>query len=158
MNNNGSSFILYDDNESIFHLLNKDEIGDLMLAIFEYRKTGTEPNFENNRALNMAFYQIKIQLDNNKRKYDEKCKKNKEAITKRWQDKNTSDSTDVYERIQTYQDVSIDDVIKYCKEKQYNIDVNTFYSTFEKQNFKMYGKDITEWKKIVDQYSKIQRI
>ena len=116
MNNKGSSFILYDDNETIFHLLKKDEIGDLMLAIFEYRKTGTEPNFENNRVLNMAFYQLKIQLDNNKRKYDEKCQKNKEAINKRWQNKNINDNTDVYECIQTYQDVSVDDVKKYCEE------------------------------------------
>ena len=154
MNNKGSSFIMYDDNYNIFKRLTKDEIGDLMLAIFEYRQTATEPDFENNRVLQITFEQIKISLDNNKRKYDEKCKKNKEAINKRWHDNNTNE----YERIQTYEDVSIDDVINYCKEKQYNIDVNTFYSTFEKQNFKMYGKDIKEWKTIVDQYNKMQII
>lgn len=86
------SFILYLDQQEIFEMLTDEQAGQLIKNIFLYERTGQMPKMD--KMLNLAFVPIMQILDKNRRKYDEKCKKNKENIEKRWNKNNTV----VYER------------------------------------------------------------
>ena len=86
------SFILYLDHQEIFEMLTDEQAGQLIKSIFLYERTGTMPKMD--KMLNLAFVPIMQILDKNRRRYDEKCKKNKENIKKRWNKNNTN----VYER------------------------------------------------------------
>ena len=71
-----------------FNLLTDEELGKLMRGILEYEINGTIPDFEG--MLKMAFSFIKTDLDNNNKKYVERCKKMKENADKRWQNENAN--------------------------------------------------------------------
>lgn len=81
------SFILYLDQQEIFEMLTDEQAGQLIKNIFLYERTGQMPKMD--KMLNLAFVPIMQILDKNRRKYDEKCKKNKENIEKRWNKNNT---------------------------------------------------------------------
>ena len=89
------SFILYLEQQEIFEMLTDEQAGQLIKNIFAYERTGDMPQMD--KMLNLAFIPIMQALDKNRYKYEEKCKKNKENIEKRWNKKNTS----VYERKKT---------------------------------------------------------
>ena len=71
-----NSFLIYLDYEEQFNLLTDEQVGQLMRAIIKYEKTGEMPKL--NGMLKMAFSFIKTQLDRDREKYKERCKKNKE--------------------------------------------------------------------------------
>lgn len=81
------SFILYLDQQEIFEMLTDEQAGQLIKNIFLYERTGQMPKMD--KMLTLAFVPIMQILDKNRRKYDDKCKKNKENIEKRWNKKNT---------------------------------------------------------------------
>jgi DnaD/phage-associated family protein len=89
------SFILYLDQQEIFEMLTDEQAGQLIKNIFLYERTGQMPKMD--KMLTLAFVPIMQILDKNRRKYDDKCKKNKENIEKRWNKNNTV----VYERKKT---------------------------------------------------------
>lgn len=89
------SFILYLEQQEIFEMLTDEQAGQLIKNIFTYERTGNMPQMD--KMLNLAFIPIMQALDKNRYKYEEKCKKNKENIEKRWNKKNTN----VYERKKT---------------------------------------------------------
>ena len=89
------SFILYLEQQEIFEMLTDEQAGQLIKNIFTYERTGDMPQMD--KMLNLAFIPIMQALDKNRYKYEEKCKKNKENIEKRWNKKNTN----VYERKKT---------------------------------------------------------
>lgn len=70
------SFIMYLDYEEQFNMLSDAELGVLIRAIIEYEKTKEIPNLDG--IVKMAFSFIKGQLDRDREKYDEKCRKNRE--------------------------------------------------------------------------------
>ena len=86
------SFILYLEQQEIFEMLTDEQAGQLIKNIFIYERTEQMPKMD--KMLNLAFVPIMQALDKNRYKYEEKCKKNKENIEKRWNKKNTI----VYER------------------------------------------------------------
>lgn len=55
--------------------LTQEERADIFLAILEYAKDGTIPDFSSH-ALKSIFPLIKSRIDNDKQKYTEKCEKN----------------------------------------------------------------------------------
>lgn len=74
------SFILYEDNNSIFELLSLEDRGRLITAIFEYEiSDGTKFPKEFTGALEMAFTVIMHQLDENRIKWEETRRKLSEA-------------------------------------------------------------------------------
>ena len=89
------SFILYLEHQEIFEMLTDEQAGRLIKDIFQYERTGQMPQMD--KMLNLAFIPIMQALDKNRWKYEEKCKKNKENIKKRWNKNNTN----VYERKKT---------------------------------------------------------
>lgn len=70
------SFLIYLDYEEHFNLLSDEELGRLFRAIMKYEKTLEVPKLDG--MLKMAFSFIKTQLDKDREKYNETCKKNKE--------------------------------------------------------------------------------
>lgn len=93
----------------IFYQSWADAIGDLpdktrlnvYDAIVKYAKTGIQPEMD--ELSKLAFKFIRADIDTAKAKYNERCRKNRENIEKRW-NKNESNciqpNTSVYERIQ----------------------------------------------------------
>lgn len=79
-----NSFVLYKDSRIFIGRLSKCQRGELLLAIFDYVCDGFVPNFEDDTMLQMCFDIIRSYLDRDEKKYQEKCRKNKENIEKRW--------------------------------------------------------------------------
>ena len=82
------SFILYLDQKEIFGMLEDEEAGQLIKAIFEYEETGQMPKLD--KSLRIAFIPIKNSLDRNKEKYQKVIERNKQNIEKRWNKENTT--------------------------------------------------------------------
>lgn len=78
-----NTFIMYLDYEEHFSLLSDEEIGILMRGIFQYIRTGQNPNFKS-IAIKMAFSFIKTNIDLDNQKYQQKCEKNKQIAEERW--------------------------------------------------------------------------
>lgn len=80
------SVILYASHYEAIKDLIDEEKGRLLDAIFAYAKGGT-PQFHltDSEGVKMAFSFIKIQMDIDKRKYTEKCERNKANARKRWE-------------------------------------------------------------------------
>lgn len=85
------SFILYLEQQDIFEMLEDEEAGQLIKAIFKYEKTGQIPQLD--KALRIAFIPIKSVLDRNKEKYEKVVERNKQNIEKRWKKENTKNTT-----------------------------------------------------------------
>lgn len=69
------SFIMYDEYAQHFSLLSDAELGALMRAVFSYRLSGDVPELPDKAA--MAFSFIRLRLDDDARRYEETCEKNK---------------------------------------------------------------------------------
>ena len=77
MNINRTSFIMYHSFSSPFELLDMEQRGILITAIFEYQMYG-EVKISLTPLVNMAFVCIKDTLDRDARAYAETCKRNSE--------------------------------------------------------------------------------
>lgn len=111
------SFVLKTDYDDRLNDLTDEEIGKLIRAIFKYEKFQKEPKLD--RLLMNIFNFIKVDLDKNREKYEKKCKRNKEAVEKRWNEKDTNE----YERIkkiQTYTN-DTDNDNEYDSDYEYDI-------------------------------------
>ena len=60
---------------------NDKDFRDIIVAMMEYDKNGTEPNFDGMKKV--AFKFIKTTIDKNNDEYNKKCEKNRENILKR---------------------------------------------------------------------------
>lgn len=111
------SFVLKTDYDDRLNDLTDEEIGKLIRAIFKYEKFQEEPKLD--RLLMNIFNFIKVDLDKNREKYEKKCKRNKEAVEKRWNENDTNE----YERIkkiQTYTN-DTDNDNEYDSDYEYDI-------------------------------------
>lgn len=97
-----NSFILYKDSRIFINRLNNSQCGELLLAIFDYVCDGVVPEFQDDMMLQMCFDMIKSYLDRDEKKYQQKCKKNRENIEKRWSKNRNQSNTKVYDRNQSY--------------------------------------------------------
>lgn len=96
-----NSFILYEDSRIFINRLNNSQRGELLLAIFNYVCDGVISDFNDDVMLQMCFDMIKAYLDRDEKKYQQKCKKNKENIEKRWAKNRNQSNTKVYDRNQS---------------------------------------------------------
>ena len=90
------AFLLPMDQKEIIDELDNEEAGIIFKAIYEYEVNKKEPKL--NKMLKIIFKQFKVKLDNYDNAYKEKCLKNKENITKYWEEKKNSNE---YERIRS---------------------------------------------------------
>lgn len=93
-----NSFILYSAQYEAIKGLKPTQKGALLDALFRYVIEEKVPEIPDN-VVRMAFDFIRLQIDMDSKKYDEKCARNRENIRKRWAKKNAGDDTTEYERI-----------------------------------------------------------
>lgn len=63
-----------------------EELGVIVKAISEYVKDGIVPQID--RGLMIAFNMIRVDIDNDIKKYEERCRINKEIAINRWSKEN----------------------------------------------------------------------
>lgn len=83
------SFILYKDIKPLIDMMSNEQAGLLFKSIYDYVCDKKDPNCDD-VIVNNTFNFIKIKIDDASKKYEAKCKKNKENIAKRWAKKNTT--------------------------------------------------------------------
>lgn len=69
---------------NIFIALSDEEAGKLIKAVFAYEVNEVKPGFKEGTILSHVFLYIKDCLDNNRRKYEEICERNRQNIINRW--------------------------------------------------------------------------
>lgn len=75
------SFVFRCDYAEKLSQFTKEEIGIIVCAISDYVKFGVMPEID--RSLMIAFNMIKVDVDNDIRKYEERCRINKEIAINR---------------------------------------------------------------------------
>ena len=107
----GKSFLIYIDIRKNLELLSDEEAGKVFKAIVEYVDIGKLPQFDD-RSLQVFFNTITDQIDRDREKYEKKCGANRENQQKRWKRIREMEShfnTNVYDRIQSYTNVTDND-------------------------------------------------
>ena len=93
----GVVLILYSSYEEVLKELPKEEIGELLMAIFAYQRTGEKPELTG--GANIAFGFIKNQLDIDAEKWakevENRSKAGKKGMEKRWGKKNITEDNSV---------------------------------------------------------------
>jgi len=87
-------FLLYLDYWEFMKKLSNDQIGQLMKCIFEYEKNLEVPEIDD-LAVDIAFTQIKNNLDRNRVEYAKTVEKRRKAAQKRWEQKEKAITQDV---------------------------------------------------------------
>lgn len=75
------NFLLKKSQQAIFDALNDEDAGKLIKGIFDYVNTG---NSNLDGLLNAVFIPIKEYIDQNEENYKKRCEKNKENVSRRW--------------------------------------------------------------------------
>jgi hypothetical protein len=96
MSKERKSFIVYYTTYETLKDFKDAELGKIFRAMCEYDINGVETALP--KHLQIAFNFIKAHLDADKKKYKEKCEKNKLSAEKRWEEKNAN----VCERMRTH--------------------------------------------------------
>lgn len=76
-------FMLFLEHQELFSLLTHEEVGRIVMALFDYSFHGVIPTF-NERALSVAFKSIQLSIDRNKKSYEEMCESNRKKAKVRW--------------------------------------------------------------------------
>ncbi|WNZ00198.1 DUF6291 domain-containing protein [Sulfurospirillum sp. 'SP'] len=98
------SFVLHNSYYAPISDLSDEELGRLFRSIFIYQIDGIDTADD---SIKMAFRFFKNQMDLDRKKYEDKCAKNKENVDKRWQSKNAKENdgnqsqTNEYDRMQS---------------------------------------------------------
>ena len=67
-----------------FSMITDEQAGRIIKAVYSYRFENKEPDFKNDVILKFFWLDIKNWLDESQTAYMEKCEKNRENISKRW--------------------------------------------------------------------------
>ena len=94
------TFIVYTSYLDKFAKLSDEQLGRLFRIMLEYQTTGDVPKIDD-MALSFCFDVVKYDMDENNRKYDEMCERQRNNVLKRWNKSNTDDTT-VYHGIPPY--------------------------------------------------------
>ena len=92
-----NSFILYSSYEDVLKDLSKEDVGELLMGIFSYQRTGEKP--ELSRVAKIAFGFIKTQLDIDAEKWEKevanRSRAGKKGMEKRWGKKSAEEDNNV---------------------------------------------------------------
>jgi len=94
------TFIVYTSYLDRFAKLTDEQLGRLFRIMLEYQATGIEPHIDD-VALSFCFGVVKYDMDENNRKYEEMRGRQRDNVRKRWEKRNTNDTT-VYHGIPPY--------------------------------------------------------
>jgi hypothetical protein len=96
-----SSFIVYNNYHEKFKDLSRQQLGDLWWSVFEYENTGAVPEIPD-IAVKMCFNVVKVDLDDNRKRYLKGIEDAKRAAQIRW-DKERAKDTTACDRMQNIQ-------------------------------------------------------
>lgn len=174
------TFILNTDLDEKTETLADEEVGKVFRKILKYVKDEELPKLD--KHLEMVFSFIKVDLDKNLKKYQEKCEKNKQIAQKRWEEKNAK----AYECIQTHtndadndneydndNDIISNEIIKkeiktkkkfikptieevdcYCKERNNKVNAERFIDYYEANGWKVGKNSMKDWKAAIRTWEK----
>ena len=71
------SFLMYLSFEELLMRLTPDELRLMVLAIFNYHKSGNDPDFHSNRVLEMCWQPLRSQFERDAEKYKKTCDRNR---------------------------------------------------------------------------------
>lgn len=134
MANERPGFLLYLNQKTIIDELTDEEAGILIKALYEYEGNKQVPKL--NKMLKIIFLQFKNTLDNDARKYEEKCAKNKENIDNYWKNKRKQSNTNEYECIQMNTNINKNNNINNNKNKNSNSNININKNRNKNKNIK----------------------
>lgn len=101
----------YDILEQLEDFSDKD-FRQIIEALIEYDKSGTEPNFTG--EMKVAFKFIKASIDRDNEKYQAKCEMQRQKIQKYWNEqKNTTEYNCIQKKLDIDTDIDIDKDIEY---------------------------------------------
>lgn len=122
MANERPGFLLYLNQKTIIDELTDEEAGILIKALYEYEENRQVPKL--NKMLKIIFLQFKNTLDNDAKKYEEKCAKNKENIDNYWKNRKKQTDTNEYERIQMNTNINKNNNKNINRNKNSNSNIN----------------------------------
>lgn len=76
---NPKAFTSYIENENKLNMLTDEQAGRLYKSLFAYARTGEAPNFSEDPLLAYAFADFVIDIDRDRKKYEETCRRRSEA-------------------------------------------------------------------------------
>lgn len=166
------TFVLETDLDEKTKTLTDEELGKVFRKILKYVKEETLPKLT--EKLELVFQFIKVDLDKNLEKYQERCKKNKEAAERRWNRRNTntyecmqpntkhadndSDNDNDYDYDSSNEEKkeskpkkkfvkpNLEEVIAYCKERKNKVDPQKFIDYYESNGWKVGRNSMKDWK------------
>lgn len=174
------TFILNTDLDEKTESLSDKEVGQVFRKILKYVKEEPLPKLE--KHLEMVFSFIKVDLDKNLKKYEETCKRRKEAVQNRW---NKANNTNEYNSIQMYTNdtdndsdneydnesskedkkekinkkkkfvkPTLEEVSAYCLERNNKVDAQRFIDYYEANGWKVGRNSMKDWKAAIRTWEK----
>lgn len=173
------TFILNTNLDEKTQLLSDREMGQVFRKILKYVKGESLPILE--KHLEMVFSFIKVDLDVNLKKYQDKCERNKRIAQERWKQKNTNECESIpthtndtyndneyeYDNESSKEDKkekinkkkkfikpTLDEVKSYCLERNNKIDAQRFIDYYEANGWKVGRNSMKDWKAAIRTWEK----
>jgi hypothetical protein len=87
---NPKAFYSYMENENKLNKLSDEQAGRLYKSLFAYSRTGVKPDFSDDPLLDYAFEDFSMDIDRDRERYDETCKRRAEAGKKSAESRRTN--------------------------------------------------------------------
>lgn len=87
---NPKAFYSYMENENKLNKLSDEQAGRLYKSLFAYSRTGVRPDFSDDPLLDYAFEDFSMDIDRDRERYDETCKRRAEAGKKSAESRRTN--------------------------------------------------------------------
>ena len=145
------SFVLYYDYRNHLALLSDEERGKLLMALLDYGEHGKEPELEG--AALMAFSFIRAQMDRDTAKYEETCRKRREAGKQGGRPAKPKESNE--KQSETKKANAFSEKQDEAKKADTDNDNETDTDTYKNGSSVLPAHDITPYKAIVDMYHDI---
>ena len=162
------SFTIYEEYFDLITILPKEEEQkDLLFKITEYMFYDKEPTLNKNQT--KIFNNLKRPLDKSKTKSKATSNQNQNEIkikSKLNQNENTSNDVNVNvnnlesnkgvigEKEKTFKKPSVEEVEKYCKERNNNVDAETFVNFYESKGWLVGKTKMKDWRACVRTWEK----
>lgn len=158
-------------------MLTDEQFGRVIRAAILFAETGEVPSLE--PIEEVAFSFLRFDIETSRRKYDERCEKNRANIRKRYEaepsnttvyetnenkpkSKNKSENkSEINERDKPsprYAPPTLTDVQEYCRERQSTVSAESFFDFYTANGWKQgQGKPIKDWRAAVRTWERRDR-
>lgn len=150
------SFTIYEEYFDLITILPKEEEQkDLLFKIAEYMFYDKEPKLNQNQM--KIFNNLKRPLNKSKTKSKATSNQNQNEIkteSKTNQNENTSNDVNVNVNVNVFKKPKLEEVKEYCKERNNNVDAETFLNFYESKGWMVGKNKMKDWKACVRTWEK----